>query len=123
MELELLQDWVRLHRVKDPMHPADPNDICVGWTYAIISCWKQKKSMLTELEIAQKKAPKEEQRTITYERTLGDARMTLGITADCVKEFLMRRRGANWYYGSDEEQSLEFRVIAVEDNDFEEFIS
>lgn len=122
MELELLEDWVQLHRAKDPMHPADPNDICIGWSYAIVSCWKQKKTMLTEYEIAQGRTPKDEQLTLTYERTLGDARVTLGITADHVEGMFMRKRGTNWYYGSDEDQILELRILAVEDADFEDQI-
>jgi hypothetical protein len=118
MELELVQDWFKIHRAKNPMDPKDPGDICIGWSYAIVSIWKQKKS--SEQRIALVKSPREEQLTLTYESTLNDARLTLAMRADCVDGFMMRKRGPNWYYGSDEDQSLELRVMAVEDDDPEQ---
>lgn len=120
IEPELVSDWYARHRHKDPMHPKDPDDVCLGWTYAISSHWRQSKSALTEWEILQGKTPKEEFDVVDYASTLGDARLMLELqVASCEQRnaCYYRRMSANRFYSSDGEHMHTLCIIPVLDED------
>jgi len=118
IESELLEDWYRRYRHRDPMHPKDPEDRCLGWIYAICSHWRQ--SVRERSQLRQGKQPRDEIYVITYESTLGDARATLEIEATAAEvkhcEYY-RRMSMNRFYASNGESMHTLVIVPVCDND------